>query len=78
MALLVKLAKYRNTGLLLMRVGLGVMFVFHGYPKLLGGPDKWVEIGSATKYAGIHFLPKFWGFMAVSYTHLTLPTKRIV
>jgi putative oxidoreductase len=64
MALLVKLAKYRNTGLLLMRVGLGVMFVFHGYPKLLGGPDKWAEVGSATKYAGVHFLPKFWGFMA--------------
>ncbi|MBW4890038.1 DoxX family protein [Mucilaginibacter sp. HMF5004] len=64
MALFAQLGKYRNTGLLFMRVGLGVMFVLHGYPKLLGGPEKWEAIGSATKYAGIHFLPKAWGFLA--------------
>jgi putative oxidoreductase len=64
MAYLTKLARYRNTGLLLMRVGLGVMFVLHGYPKLLGGPDKWAELGSATKFIGIHFWPKVWGFLS--------------
>lgn len=64
MAILSKLGNYRNTGLLIMRVGLGVMFVFHGYSKVLGGVDEWAKLGSATKYAGIHFLPVFWGFMA--------------
>ncbi|MEO6524950.1 MAG: DoxX family protein [Mucilaginibacter sp.] len=64
MAILSNLGSYRNTGLFIIRVGLGVMFVLHGYPKLLGGPDKWEQLGSATKYIGIHFAPTFWGFMA--------------
>lgn len=64
MAIFSNLGNYRNTGLLIIRVGLGIMFLYHGYPKLLGGPDKWAEMGAATKYAGIHFLPAFWGFMA--------------
>jgi len=64
MAILSNLGSYRNTGLFIMRVGLGVMFVLHGYPKLLGGPHKWAELGSATKYIGIHFAPTFWGFMS--------------
>jgi putative oxidoreductase len=64
MALLANLGNYKNTGLFITRVGLGVMFVMHGYPKLLGGPDSWQQLGEATKYIGIHFLPAFWGFMA--------------
>lgn len=64
MAYLSKLGKYKNTGLLITRVGLGIMFVYHGYPKLLGGPAQWAQIGGATKYVGIHFLPKVWGFIA--------------
>ena len=64
MALLSNLGKYKNTGLLLMRVGLGAMFIYHGYPKLLGGPDKWAALGGAAKYIGIHFLPTFWGFLS--------------
>lgn len=39
MALLASLGKYRNTGLLIIRIGLGVMMMLHGYPKLLGGPE---------------------------------------
>ena len=64
MAILSNLGRSKNTGLLIMRVGLGIMFLYHGYPKLLGGPEKWEQIGSATKYAGIHFAPTFWGFVA--------------
>jgi putative oxidoreductase len=64
MAMLSNLGNYRNLGLLVIRVGLGVMFMYHGYPKLLGGPDKWEAIGNSTKYVGIHFLPAFWGLMA--------------
>lgn len=64
MALLDSLGKYRNTGLLITRIGLGTMFIFHGYPKLLGGPEKWELIGSSMKHIGITFAPAVWGLMA--------------
>jgi putative oxidoreductase len=55
---------YVHTGLLVIRVGIGIMFIFHGLPKLMGGPDKWNAIGGAMETLGISFLPAFWGFMA--------------
>ena len=64
MALLASLGKYRNTGLLMTRIGLGILFMLHGYPKLLGGPEKWEVIGGAMKYVGIDFLPLVWGLFA--------------
>jgi len=64
MALFSKLGNYRNFGLLIIRAGLGVMFIYHGFPKLAGGPHKWAGIGTATKYVGIHFWPVFWGFLS--------------
>jgi len=42
------------------------MFIYHGFPKLIGGVKSWEEVGSATKYAGIHFWPVFWGFLAAA------------
>ncbi|MBC6699462.1 DoxX family protein [Hymenobacter puniceus] len=58
--------RYRthDLGLLLLRVGIGVMFTVHGYPKLIGGPEAWVKVGSVMKVVGIDFAPAFWGFMA--------------
>jgi putative oxidoreductase len=64
MALLGSLGKYRNTGLLMTRIGLGILFMLHGYPKLLGGPEKWEAIGGAMKYVGIDFFPLVWGLFA--------------
>ncbi|MFB2120312.1 DoxX family protein [Parapedobacter sp. 2B3] len=64
MAALSSLSKFKNTGLLLIRIGLGIMFVMHGYPKLLGGPDRWEGVGSAMGNIGITFLPMFWGLLA--------------
>jgi putative oxidoreductase len=64
MAILDNLGKYRNTGLLLIRIGLGVMFIIHGFPKLAGGPDGWTGLGGSMKVIGINFLPVFWCFMA--------------
>lgn len=46
------------------RIGLGILFMLHGYPKLLGGPEKWEAIGGAMKYVGIDFLPLVWGLFA--------------
>lgn len=40
------------------------MFMMHGYPKLLGGPEKWEAIGGAIKYTGIDFLPVMWGLIS--------------
>jgi putative oxidoreductase len=54
----------RNIGLLILRIGLGIMFILHGYPKMFGGPDTWVEVGSAMQYLGIDLAPMFFGFMA--------------
>ena len=55
---------YRNIGLLILRVGLGIMFILHGYPKMFGGPEKWVEAGTAVEALGIGFAPMFFGFLA--------------
>lgn len=64
MAILDSLGKYRNTGLLVLRVGLGVMMIVHGFPKLAGGPTGWEGLGGSMKVVGISFLPIFWGLMA--------------
>lgn len=63
MAIFSNLGNYRNFGLLVMRVGVGIMMVMHGLPKIAGGYDKWVELGRAMGHLHIHFLPAFWGFM---------------
>jgi putative oxidoreductase len=58
------LNRYRETGILLLRIGIGIMFMLHGYPKLLGGPEKWEGLGENMGNLGIGFAPVFWGFMA--------------
>lgn len=66
MALFSNLGNYKNVGLLIIRVGLGIMFIYHGYPKLMGGPKEWTELGGSMKYVGIHFLPMVWGLLAAA------------
>lgn len=56
--------KHKDTGLLILRVGLGAMFLTHGAPKMFAGPEMWAKLGMAMGNIGIHFLPVFWGFMA--------------
>lgn len=54
-----------DTGLLILRLGIGAMFLFvHGGPKLLGGPEMWTMVGGAMGMLGITIYPVFWGFMA--------------
>ncbi|MDQ8052607.1 MAG: DoxX family protein [Pedobacter sp.] len=64
MAIFESLGKYRNTGLLLLRLGLGAMMMVHGLPKIMGGPEGWTQLGATMKIVHIDFLPTFWGFMA--------------
>lgn len=58
------LGAYRNAALLVVRIGLGLSFVLHGYPKMFGGPEYWERLGGAMQTIGVDFLPTFWGFMA--------------
>lgn len=48
----------------ILRVGIGVLSVGHGLPKLMGGPALWHNIGGTASLVGIHFLPMVWGFLA--------------
>ncbi|WP_183561897.1 DoxX family protein [Mucilaginibacter sp. SP1R1] len=64
MAILSNLSNYKNFGLLIIRVGLGIMFIYHGYPKLMGGVNSWEGLGQSTRYVGIHFWPVVWGLLA--------------
>ena len=58
------LNKHRHIGLLVLRIGIGLMFMVHGAPKLFGGVEKWGQLGAAMATLGIEFTPTFWGFMA--------------
>ncbi len=53
-----------HTGLLILRIGIGISIFFHGLPKITGGPETWTAIGSTMSNLGINFAPTFWGFMA--------------
>lgn len=60
-----KLEKHRDLGLLILRLGFGIGFIYwHGWAKLTGGPERWEGLGGAMSRFGIDFLPVFWGFMA--------------
>ena len=59
-----KSGKYRNIGLLILRIGLGIAFIFHGIPKVFGGPETWTSYGTAMQYIGIDMAPMFFGFLA--------------
>jgi putative oxidoreductase len=61
MALFSGLGNYKNFGLLIIRIGLGIMFIYHGFPKLAGGEKTWTQIGGATNYVGVHSWPMIWG-----------------
>lgn len=58
------LGKYREFGLLALRLGIGVMFLLHGWPKLIGGPERWEKVGMAMQYAGVSVVPTLWGLAA--------------
>ncbi len=59
------LDRHRDLGLLLMRVGIGLMFVFaHGLPKLRGGPEMWTKVGGALGRLGIDLAHQWFGLAA--------------
>lgn len=58
-----KIGGYREGGLLLLRVGLGVVMILHGLPKFAGGPALWAGLGQSV---GVPFAPAFFGFLAAT------------
>jgi putative oxidoreductase len=58
------LSSYSDFGLLIMRIGLGLMMILHGWPKLAGGAETWEKLVAAMANVGVTAFPVFWGFMA--------------
>ena len=58
------LDKYRNVGFIILRLGIGTMFMYHGSGKLFAGPALWGQIGGAISHLGISFAPQFFGLLA--------------
>ena len=56
------LAKYREGGLLIIRVALGVLFIILTGPVLLF-PARWASFGSAIRNLGLSSNFSFWGFL---------------
>ena len=61
---IINFGKRIDLGLLIIRVGLGVLFVYHGWPKITGGPETWAWLGKALSSYGITFIPEFFGLIA--------------
>jgi putative oxidoreductase len=58
------LSKYRDFGLLLLRVLIGLSFLAHGLPKIEGGPEYWIKLGKSMQFVGVTAYPIFWGLMS--------------
>lgn len=58
------LNQYSAVGFLILRIGIGAMFMFHGYGKLTAGSAVWERVGSAMTYLGIHFGHQVFGLLA--------------
>ena len=60
-----QLSKHRDLGLLILRLGFGLGFLFfHGWGKIVGGPERWQGVGGAMSNFGINFGHTFFGFLA--------------
>jgi putative oxidoreductase len=55
----------KDFGLLLVRLGAGLsVVIFHGYGKIMGGPELWTKVGGNMANVGVTWYPLFWGFLA--------------
>jgi len=57
------LAKYREAGLLLMRVSLGLLFILFTAPVLIAGPKAWAHFGAGAGHFGLNAHFQIWGFL---------------
>jgi len=52
-------------GITIIRIGMGILFIIHGYLKLSKGVDEWKWTGEQMKNIGVTFAPLFWGISAM-------------
>ena len=57
------LAKYREFGLLLIRISIGLLFILYTAPALMGGPSAWTHFGAGVRNFGLHSHFQLWGFL---------------
>lgn len=57
-------SRYREAGIFILRVGIGIMLVIHGFPKVFGGPEVWKQLGLAMQDIDFNTMPVFFGFLA--------------
>src|SRR5947199_10798461 len=63
MAALQFLSKYRDIGLLLFRVSIGLVFILLLAPVVWSGHESWEHFGSAMRSLGFHSHYGLWGFV---------------
>jgi len=57
----------KDLGLLILRVGIGLMFICHGIPKLLGGPADWERVAQfALPFLSAGYVAMAFGFAAMA------------
>ncbi len=72
------MSKFSDLGILILRIGVGLIFVFvYGLGKITGGPELWEKLGGSMSNLGINFAPEFWGFMS-AFTEFFVPMFVIV
>lgn len=59
--------RYRHVGLLLLRLGMGAIFVVHGVSKFLGGEEALAAVGSVVSNIGIDSGHTYWGGVAATF-----------
>ncbi len=63
MAMMQFLGKYRETGLLLIRASIGLIFIILIAPVLWSGQGSWEHFGAAMRHLDFHSHYEFWGFV---------------
>ena len=56
------LGKYSETGLLLLRASIGLIFILVCAPVLFAGQQRWAQFGTAMRIFNFHSHLEWWGF----------------
>jgi len=62
--LLATSCQLQDYALVLIRILVGIMYIKHGWGKVIGGKSEWIWMGEQMKNLGITWFPIFWGLAA--------------